>query len=122
MSRVQTPALDRNSFQELVQSNTGVMVFKLGASWCRPCNASKSMVYDHIDRMPENVHFYDIDVDASFDMYAWLRAKKQIRLIPVLLAYYPGSNGIGANESVTGTDPAEIQHFFDEVERTAQTL
>lgn len=122
MSRVQTPTLDRNQFQTMLQANTGIVVVKFGATWCGPCKRSKSMIYEHVNRMPENVQFYDIDVDDSFDLYAWMKSKKQVNGIPVLLAYYPGSNGIGANGSVTGADPNAIQNFFDEVERAALTL
>ena len=35
--------------------------------------------------MPENVTVFDIDVDDSFDLYAWMKTKKQVNGIPVLL-------------------------------------
>lgn len=123
MSRVQTPELDRHQFQEIVQGNKDkIIVMKFGAEWCKPCKMSKPLIYQHVDRMPQNVEFFDIDVDESFDLYAWMKSRRQVNGIPVLLAYYPGSTGLGANYSITGGDPAGIQGFFDEVERASLTI
>lgn len=123
MPHFQQVELDRNQFQELLASNNnGIVIFKFGANWCGPCKASKPLIVEYANKMPDNVFLYDIDVDESFDLYAWMKSKKQVNGIPALLAYYPGSNGIGANHSVSGSNASQIQYFFDEVERAAITL
>jgi thiol-disulfide isomerase/thioredoxin len=123
MSRVQKPELDRNEYQSLISQNTdSILVFKFGAGWCGPCKRSKDMIYGHVNRMPDNVKFYDIDVDESFDLYAWLKSRKQVNGIPVLLAYYPGNITFASNNAITGAEPGSIQTFFDEVHRAALTI
>lgn len=123
MSRILTPSLDRLQFQELIKQNTqGVIVFKLGADWCGPCKRSKSLIYTLAEQMPSNVTVLDIDVDDSFDLYAWLKSRKQVNGIPALLAYYPGNETYASNYSTTGADQAAINNFFTEVHRAALTI
>ena len=122
MVEIQSVEIDREQFKELVTKNTGILVLKFGAEWCGPCKTIWPLLEKHAERMPANVTILDIDVDDSFDLYAWMKSKKQVNGIPVLQAYYPGSSGLGANYSVTGADADKVEMFFDEVERAALTL
>lgn len=123
MSRVLTPVLDRAKFQELVKANDeGVLVFKMGADWCGPCKKAKPLIYKLAEEMPNNVTVMDIDVDESFDLYAWLKTRKQVNGIPALLAYYPGNETGASDYAVTGADPTAITNFFTEVHRAALTI
>lgn len=115
--------LDRDGFTEMLTSNNDkIIVLKFGATWCGPCKRSKEFVYGKMRQMPENVLCLDIDVDDSFDLYAWMKSKKQVNGIPVLLAYYPGNTGPGSNLAISGTDEKQLNHFFDEVERASLTI
>lgn len=122
-TRVLTPSLDRQQFQQLIAANMdGVLVFKMGADWCGPCKKSKALIYSLAEQMPNNVTVMDIDVDDSFDLYAWLKSRKQVNGIPALLAYYPGNETFASNYAVTGADVNAITNFFTEVHRAALTI
>ena len=61
---------------------------------------------------PKNVICADIDVDESIDLYAYLKSKKMVNGIPVILCYVKGNTGFSPNDSVTGADPAQLDAFF----------
>jgi len=123
MSRIVDATLDRAAFQDLVSKNTdGVLVFKLGADWCGPCKRSQPLVYSLAEKMPENVAVVEVDVDESFDLYAWLKTRKQVNGIPALLAYYPGNETFASDCAATGGDENVINNFFTEIHRAALTI
>ena len=68
--------VSREEFQDLLDNNDGVIIFKFGATWCRPCKAIKSHVETCVEKLPENIYCLDLDVDDSFDLYAYLKSKK----------------------------------------------
>jgi len=114
--------INREEFATLLRNNTGIIVMKFGAEWCGPCKRIKPYVYERMNALPDNVSCYDIDVDESFDLYAWMKSKKQVNGIPVLLAYYPGNTGPGSDLAITGADQDGVGYFFTEVERAALSL
>ena len=118
-SRVKTPTLDRNDFQAIINANRDILVFKFGADWCGPCKRSKPLIYKLAEEMPENVTVFDIDVDDSFDLYAWMKTKKQVNGIPVLLAYYRDNKTFAPSYSYTGGDENGITDFFNVVRKAA---
>lgn len=123
MTRVISASLDRAQFQALVSCNTNrILVLKLGADWCGPCKKVKPLIHSLAEKMPENVSVLDIDVDDSFDLYAWLKSRKQVNGIPVLLAYYPGNETFASDYAITGADPHAIDGFFTEIHRAALTI
>lgn len=123
MSRVQSITVDRNQFQELIEKNeTNVLVFKFGAEWCGPCKRAKPLIHSYTNAMPSNVYVFDVDVDDSFDLYAWMKSKRQVNGIPVMLAYYPSNKTFAPSHSVTGADPNAIKMFFDEIHKAALNL
>lgn len=123
MARILEPTLTRDEFQRLVKANDeGVLVFKLGADWCGPCKKVKPLVHELAGQMPNNVTVLDIDVDDSFDLYAWLKTRKQVNGIPAFLAYYPGNETGASDYSTTGADPTAVTNFFTEVHRAALTI
>ena len=119
MSKVESLILDRTEFQHLINENTDVVVFKFGAEWCGPCKRSKPLIYKLAEEMPENVSVFDIDVDDSFDLYAWMKSKKQVNGIPVLLAYYKDNKSFAPSYSFTGGDENGITNFFSVVKKAA---
>jgi len=114
--------MNREYFAALLRTNTCIIVMKFGAEWCGPCKRIKSYVHERMSALPDNVSCYEIDVDESFDLYAWMKSKKQVNGIPALLAYYPGNTGPGSDLAITGADQDAVGHFFTEVERAALSL
>jgi len=107
---------NRKEFMDLLQVNPGCIVLKFGATWCGPCKKIALQVEDGFMNMPENVICGDIDVDESFDVFAFLKNKKMTSGgIPVILCYKKGNITYVPDDSVLGADPREIDAFFKRV-------
>jgi len=109
----QEKIITRDQFMNLVLNNKSVLILKFGANWCRPCKTIEPNIETFKNKMPENMKLIIIDVDESKDIYSFLKSKKQINGIPVLLAYYKGNEIFAPNDSVTGADIGEINAFFE---------
>ena len=102
----------RKAFMHLLDHNTGLIILKLGASWCGPCSKIEKPVNDFFVTSPEDVICGIIDVDESFDFYAFLKTKKMVNGIPVVLCYKKGNNTFIPDDSVTGSDLGALDLFF----------
>ena len=106
----------RQDFMELLKVNPGCIVLKFGATWCGPCKQIAPQVEHGFMNMPDNVLCGDIDVDESFDVFAFLKSKKMTSGgIPVMLCYKQGNTSYVPDDSVLGADPREIDAFFNRV-------
>jgi thioredoxin 1 len=110
--QIVTELKSRETFLHLLQNNTGLIVIKLGAQWCGPCKTIKNIVHGFFATSPSDVICCDIDVDESFDFYSYLKSKKMVNGIPVLLCYKKGNLNFIPDDSVTGADPTELHRFF----------
>ena len=67
----------RDVFFEMLKLNPGVFIFKFGAEWCGPCKTIKKYIDNVSLVLPENtMYIYNVDVDQCFDLYAYLKQKK----------------------------------------------
>jgi len=121
MSNVSTPKVrksvvsyfqSRDHFVRLLASNPGLIVIKLGASWCGPCKRIKPVVDAFFASSPDSVICCDIDVDESFDLYSYFKSKRMVNGIPAILCYKKGNTGYIPDDSVTGADPVALDAFF----------
>lgn len=103
---------NRQAFMTLLQHNPGLIVLKLGAEWCGPCKTIKSAVHGFFASSPPEVVCADIDVDNSFDFYSFLKSKKMVNGIPVLLCYKKGNSTYIPDDMITGSDPQQLHQFF----------
>jgi len=107
-----TEIKDRNHFAELLQSNPGALIIKFGAEWCGPCKLIEKQVTAWMNIMPEHVQCAIIDVDESFDVYAFLKSKKMVKGIPAILVYKKGTLTYVPDDIVIGADVGEIDALF----------
>jgi len=102
----------REEFLNLLKVNPGLIIVKLGATWCGPCKKIAPIVEAFFANSPANVICADIDVDESIDLYAYLKQKRMVNGIPVMLMYKRGNLNFAPDDSVTGADPNHLDAFF----------
>jgi len=103
---------NRDAFMTLLQHNQGLIILKLSALWCQPCKLIEKPVHAFFATSPPEVVCGDIDVDKSFDFYSFLKSKKMVNGIPVLLCYKKGNSTYIPDDMVTGADPSQLHQFF----------
>lgn len=105
---------NREIFFEMLKLNPGVFIFKFGAEWCSPCKAIKKYIDNVSLVLPDiKMYIYNVDVDECFDLFAYLKQKKMITGIPTLLAYKKGNTYFTPDASISGTNEADLTHFFN---------
>jgi thioredoxin 1 len=102
----------REHFATLMSNNPGILIFKFTANWCGPCKKIKDYSYKKSNELPDHITMIEVDVDECFDLYAFLKHKKMVNGIPVLLAYAKGMNE-GPIASITGASIPDIEAFFN---------
>jgi len=103
---------NREEFLNLLKVNPGLVIIKLGATWCGPCKQIAPVVHAFFASSPKNVVCADIDVDVSFDLYAVFKQKKMVNGIPVIMVFKKGNVSFIPDDTVTGSGPAELDAFF----------
>ena len=103
---------NRSDFHEILKHNPGVIVIKLGATWCAPCKKIKALVNTLFLRTSDKVLCFDLDVDEMFDVYAYFKKNKLVNGIPVILVWKKGNTSVAADYSVTGSDTVKINNLF----------
>lgn len=102
----------RHEFNKLLSNNPGMILVKFGATWCGPCKKIKHIVDAFYASSPDNVVCCDIDVDESFDLFAYLKSKKMVNGVPVMLRWNIGNTSFIPDDSVTGASPIDLDAFF----------
>lgn len=102
----------RNDFLRLLENNPGLVILKMGATWCGPCKKIKPVLDGFFASSPDNVICCDIDVDECPDVYSFFKSRKMVNGIPVLLAYKKGNTSFIPDDSITGSDPSQLDQFF----------
>jgi thioredoxin 1 len=103
---------NRQAFLDLLANNPGLIIIKFGATWCGPCKVIAPNVHRFFASSPENVICADIDADESFDVYSYLKSKRMINGIPVILCYKKGNITFVPDDSITGADINKLNLFF----------
>jgi thiol:disulfide interchange protein len=110
------PILDKienvKAFSEELQKNPGLIIIKFGADWCGPCKQIEKQVHDWFNKMPATVQCYMIDVDECFEIYAFLKTKKMVKGVPVILCYDKGNLNYIPSDIIIGADKNGVDAFF----------
>lgn len=111
--------LTRETFKGLLEYNTAQKkhtILKLTADWCRPCKTIKDLAIEQVTnltmRLERPVECYEVNVDNSLDFYAFMKQRRMVNGIPVLLFYKTGNTEYIPDDSITGANPSEIVAFF----------
>ena len=101
-------------FKSILDNNPGVFIMKLGAEWCGPCKRIEPLVKELMTKVPtDKIQCAIIDVDESFELYAFLKTKKMVNGIPAILAYHAGNTHYIPDDVVIGADPSQIVELFN---------
>ena len=112
MPALMTEIKNMQHFSEILQNNPGFVIIKFGAEWCGPCKKIEGLVHERFDKLPDNIQPILIDVDESFELYAYLKNKKMLNGIPAILAYEKGNLSYIPSDRVIGANVEEINLFF----------
>jgi thioredoxin 1 len=108
--------MSKDSFSQLLISNKGGFIIKFGAEWCGPCKKIDPLVYKwmtHLSTQP-NIQCAIIDIDDHFEIYAFLKSKKMVNGVPVILFYKKGNLTWIPDKAVVGADEQQVEIFFQE--------
>lgn len=103
----------RKELIPLLEKNPGLIILKFGAEWCGPCKRIEEDVHEYFNNMPNNVQCGIIDVDESFDIYAYLKKQKIISTIPAILCYIKGNNTYVPDEILMSSDKKELENYMN---------
>ena len=107
------------------KQSKNIYIFKFGAEWCKPCKIVKPWVNEWLNKMPNNVYFFDIDVDTSIDVYVKLKSKKMINGIPAILFYYGDvkrEHWYTPDLMLTGANKDKLDKLFQECLTKASSM
>lgn len=113
MPEVITTVSSIADFQTILSNNPGLVVLKLGAEWCGPCKKIEKDVEFAYSRFPVSVQPVLLDIDESFDLFAYLKKKKRVNGVPALLAWKKGNVSDIPDDVVLGADVPQVRAFFD---------
>lgn len=101
-----------NEFLNVLQKNEGMIFVKYEADWCAPCQKIKQDVLTIYNGLPDFVKCYIVNVDKSFELYAFLKHKKMLQGIPAIHCYKKGNITYIPDAIVVGSSTPNIQTFF----------
>ena len=111
-NNIQKTKLNRDSFLKLLDSNESILIFKFTATWCGPCKNISPYIEKLVSVLNKNIKVFEIDIDESFDLFAFLRSKKMVKGVPCLLSYNKGNVSFAPDHSISGVNKEEIDAFF----------
>lgn len=105
--------------------NNRIIVVKFGAEWCGPCKKIKPLWNEWISVIPSNIIIVEIDIDESIDLYVQLKAKKMVKGVPTILAFYGDvkrDQWYISDDSVLGGNEGDVKNFMNRCFMKATTL
>lgn len=102
----------KEQFFHLLENNPGLVIIKMGATWCGPCKKIKPVIDGFFASSPDNVVCCEIDVDECVDLYSYFKSKRMVNGIPVVMCFKKGNTSYIPDDSVTGADPVALDKFF----------
>ena len=103
----------------LKNTETEVTFIKYGATWCKPCHMIAPTIQalnEQVKKANININYIDLDVDKCSDLYAFMKQKKMVRGIPVIMCYkksqYNDDTFYAPSDSVTGASTQDVVNFY----------
>ena len=98
---------------DMLLANPGLILIKLGATWCGPCKKIEPLVNQWLQVMPQkHVQLALIDIDDNINLYSFLKKKRVVNGVPTILAYYPENDHYFPDDMTTGSNEKTTNDFF----------
>jgi len=117
MENVSLPAnvitsMSKIDFQNALINNPGALIIKFGSDWCGPCKRVEPLINKWYSTLPDTIQCAIIDIDDNFEIYGFLKSKRFVNGIPVILCYKKGNQSWIPDNVVSGADENQINIFF----------
>ena len=105
--------MSKSDFENAILSNPGGLIIKFGAEWCGPCKKIEPLVRYWFSKFPPTIQGAIIDIDDNFEIYAFLKSKRQVNGVPVILFYKKDNKSWVPDDVIVGADEASVNTFFE---------
>jgi thioredoxin 1 len=108
-----TKVTNAEHLRVILANNPGVVIIKFGAKWCGPCKTIDADVDKMFSILPPSVQSVKLDIDENNEIYSFLKAKRMVNGVPVILSYKKGNEHYVPNDIVVGADKYQLKAFFE---------
>ena len=109
----------RDDLKKYLKNSEETTFIKFGASWCKPCqmiSPTIKLLNEQVLKAKKQLTYIDLDVDECSDLYAFMRQKKMVRGIPVIMCYkksqYNEDTFYVPSDSITGASIPDVVNFY----------
>jgi thiol-disulfide isomerase/thioredoxin len=95
------------------------VILKFTATWCGPCKQIAPVITKlnaHYTQEKKDYEYIEIDIDESFDLYAFFKNKKMVNGVPALLSFrkcnFTVNNFWVPFQATTGANIPGVTQFF----------
>jgi hypothetical protein len=91
-----------------------LIIIKFTATWCGPCKVIKPLCNQFLEKKPNSIQYYEIDVDESIELYMKLKKMKMLNGIPAIIAYKGGmkEHWFIPDDTHIGANVKQLEEFF----------
>lgn len=98
----------------LLNNNEGLVIIKLGATWCGPCKKVDPLIMQWYEKLNhEKITRIVLDIDENIDLYGFYKKKRVVQGVPTILAYYEENKHYIPDDITFGSSEVETNAFFN---------
>jgi thioredoxin 1 len=110
----------RDDLKNFLKNTTiEITIIKFGATWCKPCQMIAPTIKslnEQVIQAKKIINYIDLDVDKCSDLYAFMKQKKMVRGIPVIMCFkksqYNDDTFYVPSDSFTGASTQDVVNLY----------